>query len=187
MLGLGYIDCHMTVLGTQLYRAKEKIGTELRYARYKTAVTTDKVTSKVKSGVTTNVEKVKEFGKDKFKSKKEEAAEETAKTTEEAKAETVSEEKVDNTKAETVSEEKVDETKQEPNFTEEVIYGPDFTPLQGVYYDPDPAVSNFVKVSSEHVVTGTLDEEETSSRDEDRPVTQEDIDKALAKMRGEGK
>lgn len=195
-----YMDCKLMVLGTRLYMAKEKIGSELRYARYKAAVKSDKVvskvktgvaesTEKVKSGVSENMEKVKEFGKEKLKRKpKEESKTEAV----DAKAEKVEEtpvsepEQKTETEKEQASEEAVESEKvEDPKFVkvEDLIFGPDFTPLQGVYYDPDPAVNNFVS-SSEHVVTGTLDDEE-ESKDEDRPVTQEDVDIALAKMRGE--
>lgn len=196
-----YMDCKLMVLGTRLYMAKEKIGSGLRYARYKAAVKSDKVvskvktgvaesTEKVKSGVSENMENVKEFGKEKLKRKpkeesKTEAVDAEAEKVEETPVSEPEQKDVETPKEQVDTETVEKENTEEPKFAkvDDLIYGPNFTPLQGVYYDPDPAVNNFVS-SSEHVVTGTLDDEE-ESQDEARPVTQEDIDIALAKMRGE--
>ena len=188
-----YLDCRLMVLKTNAYIAKENVilGVKKTGSCVSSKIDGAKnvVTDKVKTGVKTGVDKVKEV---KIFKKKAEAAE--------TKAETNNEEKVEETedfrevkpepemeKKETVVPETESVNTEETvnmDFSEVTVgdeentHTPDFTPLNGVYYDPDPAVGNFVK-TDEPSVNPYLDEKNKQQ------ITQEEADALAAKMKGD--
>lgn len=77
---LGYLDCRLMVAGTRLFMAKEKIGSELRYARYRAVVKTDEIANKAK----TSFDDAKKDIKDKVDNIKTKMAEKKSAKTEES-------------------------------------------------------------------------------------------------------
>lgn len=203
LAGLGYIDCKMMVLGTKLFIAKNKVRSEMSYATHVAAVKTDKVTTGVKNGVTKvkkNVdEKIKNIKKDKAEASVDKKKE--VKNTEETVVNAEATTTVEETSA-PVKENVVDVNFAEVKKEEEVKEGPDFSLLQGVTYDPDPSVSNFVPVEDVKVpeadatlvyttvdndgetvvITGTPDDMLTVSEDA-RPATEADIVIAISNIK----
>ena len=184
MLGLGYLDCRMMVLGTRLHMAKTKIGSEMSYASHVASVKTDNIKNVIK-------DKAKSIKKVKIEVSVQESTD--VDTEEKVDTSTVtesSEETKEKVTKDIVEEEKVDTSTTIENNTQ---YGPDFTPLQGVFYDPE--VGNFSSEEHEkepklvymqsdgstvNVVTGTDDD---IIGDNARPVTEEDVEIALKKIK----
>lgn len=191
---LGYLDCRLMVLGTRLYMAKTKVRSELTYASHLAAVKTDKMkvtvkdkTDKVKSDIKDGIDKVKTKVNEKKSSKEETKTEETVEVEEVNVEETEEIEKVSTMKV------NVEPTHTSTIEPEPVVQGPDFSLLQGVYYDPDTDNFNIANNSENNpnvmfmqsgdtVIVGSLDNENLSES-QGREVTQEDIDIALKKMK----
>ena len=176
----GYLDCNLLALGTRMYVAKEKFTSNVRYASHLGAIKADEIKTNLKSKTEQMKQKVDEIKVKHAKTTDTEVSnekvvdaeivEETVETKE--IIEPVKEEKP----VENVESARVEET-QGMNIPitpeSEVKYGPDFSLLQGVTYDP--VTDNFTvskepeQVQSDNtnvygfrpeVITGTLDDEE---------------------------
>ena len=166
---LGYVDCRLMVLGTKLYMAKSKIGSNMSYGTHLAAIKADKIKEDLK-GIK---EKVKSIKKVKVEVEMENA------NTEDKPVEATVEETVETeTPQETVNTESCKTEQQFPTEeTNNVENGPDFTPLQGVYYDPE--AGNFSNINDENPAE--------NSEQAPRVVTVEDVEKALAKEKAKNK
>lgn len=180
MLGLGYLDCNMMVLGTKLYVARNKVRSDISYAGHLAAIKTDKIKTGIK-------DKVKSIKKVKVVVEEQQENEETVNT---FTAEVNNEGANVTVEKETTASEPVKQEETATANTEETVNGPDFSLLQGVYYDPE--VGNFTsgqesnlvytEMNGDTVTTVTADPSKVVEG-EGKEVTQADVDVALKKMR----
>lgn len=230
MLGLGYIDCKLMVLGTKFHVAKTALCSDVRYAGDSIVIGFSDMKENLKSKKSkkserkSNPEEVKteevkteevkaeevkadeskaEKGKEKpkkkslFKRKEKKEATTTVvdpditdfrEVAEEVKAEETKPEEVKSeeakpeevkTESAPVNEEKTVTMDYSSAIKPDPVNGPDFTLLKGVYYDINEG--NLKVPESETTPEPT---QESKVADEGRPVTQEDVDILLKKMRG---
>ena len=162
----------LTVLPTRLYIAKETVLSEISYGSHLAAVKIDKAASKIKS-------KDFKIQLPKFKKKEKVQAEEVKA---EPVQETVVEETVSDTTTESVSEEPVVEIVTESGFS----YSSETqVPMMNIpVEDPEPMAEPMDY--SKYVRGVTYDEPLVVPKKEEddlKPVTQEDCDKALKKIK----
>lgn len=184
------LDCELIVLGTKLFTAKEKILSE---ARYGAAVVTDK-TDKVKDNIKIKAKEAKvKIEENKTKMEAERKAKKLEAQKEKKEESKKSESKKDETKevkskepVKTVAtitpvkeetETVVAEVVEEKSLMKGVTYAPDFSGLENVSI---PLESEITETVENPVVVEVKEGKVETNKKE---VTQEDLDKALKKIK----